>query len=83
AMGVPCVVTDIRGCREAVERDVNGLFVPARDSAALARAIIDLLSDPARAARLGQGGLRMARERFDEKRVFEHVMAAYERLRAR
>ena len=83
AMGVPCVVTDIRGCREAVEQDVNGLFVPARDSAALARAIIDLLSDPARAAQLGQGGLRMARERFDEKRVFEHVMAAYERLRAR
>ena len=29
AMGVPCVVTDIPGCREVVEHGRNGLLVPA------------------------------------------------------
>ena len=83
AMGVPCVVTDIRGCREAVEEGVNGVMVPAADAPALAAALSALLGDRERAAALGRGGLRLARERFDEQRVFAHVVDAYERLRAR
>ena len=82
-MGVPCVVTDIRGCREAVDDGVNGLLVPAGDAAALAAAISSLLGDRERAAALGRGGLRLARERFDEQRVFAHVVDAYARLRSR
>ena len=83
AMGVPCVVTDIRGCREAVEEGVNGVLVPAGDAAALAAAISSLLGDRERAEALGRGGLRLARERFDERRVFAHVVDAYARLRSR
>jgi glycosyltransferase involved in cell wall biosynthesis len=82
AMGVPCVVTDIRGCREAVVQGENGLFIPPRDARALADAIIALLGDPARATALGQGGVRLAAARFDERRVFAHVIDAYERLQA-
>ena len=82
AMGVPSVVTDIRGCREAVVEGESGLFVPPHDAPALAGAISALLGDRARAAALGQGGLRLARQRFDERRVFAHVIEAYERLRA-
>ncbi len=82
AMGVPSVVTQIRGCREAVVDNESGLFVPVRDAAALARAITTLLADPDRARALGQGGLRLARERFDERLIFAHVIDAYQRLRA-
>lgn len=82
AMGVPSVVTQIRGCREAVVDGESGVFVPVRDSAALAQAIVSLLGDPHRARALGEGGRRLARERFDEQRVFAHVIDAYERLRA-
>jgi len=82
AMGVPCVVTDIRGCREAVVSGENGVFVPPRDAPALADAIIALLADPARAAALGRAGVRFAALRFDERRVFAHVLEAYERLQA-
>lgn len=38
AMGVPCVVTDVRGCREAVEHERNGLLTPLRAVDALADA---------------------------------------------
>lgn len=80
AMKVPCVVTDIRGCREAVEHGRTGLLVPLGGVQALANAIIELLTDCEKARRMGQEGRRMALERFDEQLVFEKVKAEYVRL---
>ena len=80
AMGVPCVVTDIRGCRETVVDGANGLRVPVRDAGALGDAMKALLLDPARARRMGEAGRRLALERFDQRRVFETVKAEYRRL---
>lgn len=80
AMQVPCVVTNIRGCREAVEHGRNGLLVPLGDVQALADAIVELLTDREKARRMGEEGRRMALERFDERLVFEKVEAEYARL---
>lgn len=82
AMGVPCVVTDIRGCREAVEPGVNGLLAPLRDVDALASAILMLLQDHRQAAQMGARGRQMAEARFDEQLVFGRVKAEYARLLA-
>ncbi len=82
AMGVPCVVTDIRGSREAVEAGRSGLLVPVENPQALARAILDLLTNPQKAARMGQEGCRIALERFDEQQVFALVEGEYARLLA-
>jgi glycosyltransferase involved in cell wall biosynthesis len=80
AMEVPCVLTNIRGCREAVENNRNGLLTPLGDVQALADAILDLLDDPEKARRMGEQGRAMAAERFDEQLVFEKVKAEYARL---
>ncbi len=80
AMSVPCVVSDIRGCREVVEHGRNGLRVPVRDAQALAEAIIEMLGNRDRARRMGEEGRRIALERFDEQSVFEKVKAEYARL---
>jgi glycosyltransferase involved in cell wall biosynthesis len=80
AMNIPCVVTNIRGCREAVEHGRNGLLVPLGDVQTLADAIIELLTDRERARRMGEEGRRMVLERFDERLVFEKVKAEYARL---
>ena len=77
AMGVPCVLTNIRGCREAVEPERNGKLVPLRNVEALAEAILELLNDPEKAHRLGAEGRVMAEESFDEQRVFEKVKEHY------
>jgi glycosyltransferase involved in cell wall biosynthesis len=82
AMRVPCVVTDVRGCRQAVAHGRNGLLVPAGDAAALADALVALLRDPIRARRLGEDGRRRALAEFDERRVFARVLDEYERLLA-
>lgn len=80
AMEVPCVVTDIRGCREAVEHDRNGLMVPLRDVQALVDTMMALLTKPELAQRMAKEGRRMALERFDERMVFEKVKGEYRRL---
>jgi len=80
AMGVPAVVSDVKGNREAVEQGRNGLLVPLNDIAALSEAIIAILEDPERARALGAGGRRVAEERFDEQLVFDKVKAEYARL---
>jgi len=80
AMKVPCVVTDVRGCRQTVRHGESGLLVPKGDVAALAEAILALLADRARARRLGEEGRRRALAEFDEQRVFATVLSEYERL---
>jgi glycosyltransferase involved in cell wall biosynthesis len=82
AMCVPCVATDIRGCREAVEHGRNGLLVPLRDSEALADAIVKLLTDEEKARTMGAQGRQTALERFDERKVFRKVLDTYAGLLA-
>ncbi len=82
AMGVPCVVTDVRGCREAVEDGVNGSRVPLGDVPALADALVDILCDPNAARLMSVGGRRMALQQFDQTNVFDTVKSHYARLLA-
>jgi len=80
SMGVPCVVTDVRGCREVVEDNRNGLRVPLDDISSLTDAIVELLINRDRARQMGDEGRVLARERFDERLVFEKVKTEYARL---
>lgn len=80
AMGVPAIVTDIRGCREAVRDGDNGLHFPVGDADALAGKLVRILSDDSLRARMGAAGRKMAEEEFDEQKVFDRVLQAYERL---
>ncbi|MGB7359959.1 MAG: glycosyltransferase family 4 protein [Mycobacterium sp.] len=54
--GRPVVATDIGDLADVVQHDVTGLLVGPGDAVALAAAIVELLKDPARAARLGTAG---------------------------
>jgi glycosyltransferase involved in cell wall biosynthesis len=80
AMKVPCVVTDIPGCRETVEQGRNGILVSLGDVEDLKTAIVDILSDPEKARSMGEAGRAMALEQFDERKVFEKVKDEYARL---
>jgi lipopolysaccharide/colanic/teichoic acid biosynthesis glycosyltransferase len=82
AMGVPCIVTDVRGCRQAVSHERNGLLVPVQDPNALAQAMLRLLQDRSLARRLGAAGRARAQQEFDERGVFKTVLAEYRRLLA-
>lgn len=80
AMGVPSVVSDIRGCRETVEQGRNGLLVPVRDAPGLQTALARLLSDQDLRQGMGRAGRALAEQRFDERKVFDTVKQEYARL---
>ena len=60
AAGLPVIATDQVGASVDLIRDgVNGYVLPARDPAALARALHQVLADPSRAAQMGQQSAQM------------------------
>jgi len=77
---VPAVVTDVKGNREVVTHDSNGLLVPFGDVPALAAAILRVLTEPETAGRMSAAALEMAAGHFDERLVFAKVQDAYARL---
>ena len=80
AMGRPCIVTDVRGCRQTVDHEVTGLIVPPRDPARLADALERLLRSPADRARMGRAARDKAVREFDETRIIDTIIGAYRRL---
>jgi len=76
AAGVPIVTTDAPGCRDLIEDKRTGLVVPYGDIDALAAALSDLLTDPARAAELGHNALVEVTNNWHIKSTFD----AYESL---
>jgi glycosyltransferase involved in cell wall biosynthesis len=76
AMGLPTVASDIRGNRQVVD-PTTGVRVPVRDAEALAAAITELVTDPARRAAMGTAARAKARRQFDQARVIARTLDAY------
>jgi glycosyltransferase involved in cell wall biosynthesis len=72
AAGAPLVAADLAAFREMVRAGEEALLVPPDDAPALARAVLDLLANPDRAARLGAAG----RKRFEASYAPPAVAAA-------
>ena len=82
AMGLPLVLTDIRGCRQVVDDGINGVLVPVRDSRALSDAIAALARDPLLRQRMGRASTEKAKREFDQQRVIDITLEVYDRLLA-
>jgi rhamnosyl/mannosyltransferase len=76
--GLPCVTTEIgSGTSYVVEDGVTGYVVPPRAPAALAGALIRLMSDPALRAQFGAAGRERALRLFTLDRMLAQVEAVY------
>jgi glycosyltransferase involved in cell wall biosynthesis len=74
--GLPIVATDVGGVREYVG-DEAGVLCPPGDPAALAAAMLRILSDPNRAAAMGAAARRNAMA-YDFRRVAEQLRDVYQ-----
>jgi glycosyltransferase involved in cell wall biosynthesis len=88
ALARPIVATAVGGIPELVGEDA-GLLVRPGDAPALADALVELASDPARSVALGDAGRRRHRERYALEPMIEayvealrDVLAAREGTRA-
>jgi L-malate glycosyltransferase len=69
AAGAPTVATRVGGTPEALVDGVTGVLVPPADSAALADAIVHLLSNPQLAAHLGCAARARIADHFSVRRM--------------
>lgn len=82
AMGLPTVATDIRGNRQVITHGETGLLVPVRDDEAIAAAVAELATDPARRATMSEAARARAAAEFDQQRVIDRTLDAYGKLAA-
>lgn len=75
ATGRALITTDIPGCREAVDPDLSGFLVPARDADALCDAMQRFLSlTPEGRERMGVAGRKKMEKDFDRAAVLRDTM---------
>lgn len=77
ASGCALVATDVPGCREVIDNEMNGLLVPVRDSKALSEAIERLLLDSDLRIRLANSGRQKVISNFDDRFVINKTMEIY------
>ena len=83
AMAKPLIATDVPGCRDVIEHEVNGYLCTARDAASLASAMLRLteLGDDRRLEMGRQGRMRVEKS-FSQELVVERYVEAIERVLA-
>ena len=80
ACGRAVITTDVPGCRDAIDVDITGVLVPARDTVALAHAIEGLIDDKALRQQMGQAGRNLAELEFSIDNVVSAHLAIYNEL---
>jgi phosphatidylinositol alpha-1,6-mannosyltransferase len=76
--GLPCIGATADAAGQVIRDGETGELVPYGDVAALGRALVGLLSDPARARRMGEAGRCRAREHFGYGRFRSDLLVALE-----
>jgi phosphatidylinositol alpha-mannosyltransferase len=77
--GAPVLASDLDAFRQVLDGGAAGELFPAEDAAALADAVVRLLDDPQRRARLRSLGAKHVR-RFDWSTVGGDILAVYETI---
>jgi starch synthase len=75
--GRAAIVSNVGGLPEIVADGETGLVVPSEDDGALARAILELARDPARARALGAAARQRAIESFSADAAADRVADLY------
>jgi glycosyltransferase involved in cell wall biosynthesis len=79
AAGLPILVTDVGGTSQVVRHAENGYLMPFdADAGDWARAILELLADPAKRERMGKAGRARAEMEFSQAALRENVEWALE-----
>ena len=80
AARLPCVCTDVGGCRELVVAGVTGFLVAPDDVQGMAARIVELAGDPGRRGSMGRAGWEKIETGYTVKRLVSNVEALFYRL---
>jgi len=77
---IPGIVSDINGCNEIIEDQVNGLIVPPKDSAALHDAMLKMITEKELRASFAAKARKFVAENFDQQYVWGELLKEYRKL---
>lgn len=80
AMGLPCIVTDINGCNEAIVDGVNGRIVPKQDADALFDAMKELVENRESFVKMAGVAREMIASRYAQPDVWRATLEMYKNL---
>jgi glycosyltransferase involved in cell wall biosynthesis len=80
ALGIPVVATKVGGIPEVVKDGETGILVPAKDSHAIAGAVIRLLQDEALRRRFSENAKQWVDKRFSIETMVNDISGLYEQL---
>jgi glycosyltransferase involved in cell wall biosynthesis len=77
AAGCACVASDIKPLDEFVENEIDGIFFPPTDAAALARAVVDLLENGEKRESIGAAAQEKALRLFQPQPAADKLIEIY------
>jgi glycosyltransferase involved in cell wall biosynthesis len=79
--GLPVVVSDVGGVREAVHDSVTGFVIPAQDVTCMSQRLQRLITDPALRTVMGRNARTTYEQRFTLKQTVQKTAAVYAHVR--
>lgn len=80
AIGRPIVTTNVSGCRDVVDDNVNGILVPSKAIKELEDAIVRLISNKALRVQMGKEGRAKAERLFGVNSIVKNTIEVYEKV---
>jgi glycosyltransferase involved in cell wall biosynthesis len=77
AMGVPAIVTDINGCNEIIENDLNGWIIPVKDSNSLLTKMIFAYENESNVLRMGKSSIDLVTRRYSKEYLWNEIEQFY------
>jgi glycosyltransferase involved in cell wall biosynthesis len=79
-MQLPSIVSNINGCNEIIENEVNGLIVPVKNEAKLESAMQFMIDFPEQRLAMKQNTRSRIIERYEQKFVWNEILKFYKSL---
>lgn len=80
AMGLPCIVSDINGCNEIIQQNINGIIVPVKDVLNLTIKMKELLLNEALYLQLKNQARESIENRYEQKFIWQEILNEYKQL---
>lgn len=78
ASGLPVIATDVGGNADLLEPQRTGYIVPSANPQAMARALVDLATDPSRAQAMGEAGRQRVLANFSMQAMVSTYQSVYD-----
>jgi glycosyltransferase involved in cell wall biosynthesis len=80
-MSLPCIVSNINGCNEIIENNLNGLIIPTKDELALEQAMQFMIDYPEKRRAMIQHSRSRIEERYKQEYVWNELLKTYKSLK--